>query len=81
MEYEIKLEEQQDWLERVYQKIVRKMEWVREKSKDKIPYLTIDGVHDDRSERASGQAADDGICWWTNGFWAGLLWQKVSERS
>lgn len=74
MEYEIKLEEQQDWLERVYQKIVRKMEWVREKSKDKIPYLTIDGVHDDRSERASGQAADDGICWWTNGFWGGILW-------
>ncbi len=32
----------------------------------RIPYRAIDGRFDDQSEN---------ISWWTNGFWAGLLWQ------
>ena len=37
------------------------------RNRNKIPYTAKDGVFDDLTER--------NICWWTNGFWAGLLWQ------
>lgn len=33
----------------------------------KIPYTTENGVFDDLTEK--------NISWWTNGFWAGMLWQ------
>ncbi|XOJ01708.1 glycoside hydrolase family 88 protein [Paenibacillus polymyxa] len=63
------------WLQEVVQRITEKMDWVSEKSKDKIPYTTINGVHDDRSvQNPSGMHADR-INWWTNGFWGGMMWQ------
>ncbi|MBQ4427077.1 MAG: glycoside hydrolase family 88 protein [Oscillospiraceae bacterium] len=40
---------------------------VTARSMHKIPYTTEKGVFDDLSE--------SNISWWTNGFWAGLLWQ------
>ena len=55
------------WLEQVSEKIKKKMLTVTEKSKGKVPYTTKDGVFDDR------YAIDN--CWWTNGFWGGLMWQ------
>lgn len=61
------------WLEAVEKKIYEKMEWVSEKSKNKIPYTTINGEHDNRIENTNG-SLDDGINWWTNGFWGGILW-------
>lgn len=64
----------EEWLNQVYEKIVKKMEWVSEKSKDKIPYLTINGEHDDRSDLSKNWPADNGLNWWTNGFWGGILW-------
>ena len=63
-----------EWLDQVYGKIETKMEWVSEKSKDKIPYLTINGVHDDRSDLSKKWNENDGLNWWTNGFWGGILW-------
>lgn len=67
-------EKNQKWLECVIDKIDKKMDWVSEKSKDKIPYTTINGIHDDRS--APGEwRSDNGINWWTNGFWGGMMWQ------
>ncbi len=39
---------------------------------DKIPYIAENGVFDDRT---------DDICWWTNGFWAGMLWQLWGYRA
>lgn len=67
------------WLQDVIDKIVQKMDWVSEKSRDKIPYTTIAGTHDDRStENPTGDAAD-GICWWTNGFWGGMMWLMYHE--
>lgn len=63
-----------EWLDQVYGKIETKMEWVSEKSKDKIPYLTINGVHDDRGDLSKEWVSNDGLNWWTNGFWGGLLW-------
>nr|WP_245583135.1 glycoside hydrolase family 88 protein [Paenibacillus daejeonensis] len=55
------------------------MNWVSEKSREKIPYTTKDGTHDDRSaDNPSGYDAD-GICWWTNGFWGGMMWLMHHE--
>ena len=51
------------------------MQWVSEKSKDKIPYLTINGTHDDRGDLSKEWRIDDGLNWWTNGFWGGMMWQ------
>ena len=67
-------EQTREWLDQVYRKIETKLEWVSEKSKDKIPYLTINGEHDDRSDLSKEWRADDGLNWWTNGFWGGILW-------
>ena len=38
------------WLEEVCKKIKQKITWVSEKSKNKIPYTTVEGIHDDRSD-------------------------------
>ena len=53
------------------QRITEKMEWVSERSKDKIPYKTVNGVHDDLSR--------SDINWWTNGFWSGIQWLLYHE--
>ena len=65
---------EKEWLDQVYEQIETKIQWVSEKSKDKIPYLTINGTHDDRSDLSKEWRADDGLNWWTNGFWGGILW-------
>ncbi|MDL2301502.1 glycoside hydrolase family 88 protein [Lachnospiraceae bacterium OttesenSCG-928-D06] len=72
-------EENLIWVNDAEQKITEKMEWVSEKSKDKIPYTTINGTHDDRSASSTEFSLDDGINWWTNGFWGGMLWQMYHK--
>lgn len=67
------------WVLETVEKIKEKMDWVSEKSKDKIPYTTVNGVHDDRSGDSGEWSADDGIFWWTNGFWGGMLWMMYHE--
>ncbi len=67
------------WLEETLKKFIGKMEWVSEKSRDKIPATTVNGVHDDRSAGADTWTADNGLSWWTNGFWGGILWQLYHE--
>ncbi len=57
-----------EWAAEVALKIHEKEAAVVRRNMDKIPYTTKDGVFDDWS-------ADDKVCWWTNGFWAGMLWQ------
>jgi len=52
------------WVDEVWQKLEHKLSVTAEKSKNKIPYTTKNGVHDDRT-------AD--VSWWTNGFWAALM--------
>lgn len=61
-------QEEKNWVIELLNQIEQKMENVSKRSAHKIPYTTKDGVHDDRSH------AKD-ICWWTNGFWGGLMWQ------
>ncbi|MGG6312357.1 glycoside hydrolase family 88 protein [Paenibacillus macerans] len=68
-----------DWINEVMNKLKLKMEWVSEKSRDKIPYTTLNGVHDDRSAYNPSKTVADGINWWTNGYWAGMMWLMYHE--
>lgn len=70
---------EQAWLQDVIERMTQKMDWVSEKTRHKIPYTTINGTYDDRSiHNPSGDVAD-GICWWTNGFWGGMMWLMHHE--
>lgn len=55
-----------NWSE-IADKIHSKTLSVAERNAHKIPYTAENGVFDDQTEK--------NICWWTNGFWAGQLWQ------
>ena len=48
-------------------KILRKERAVAARNAGRIPYTAESGAFDDMAEK--------NICWWTNGFYAGLLWQ------
>ena len=74
----------QDWIDSTWSKIDRKLSKVAVKSRNKLPYTTINGIHDDKTEKA--------VDWWNNGFWGGLNWlmymgtgneeyKKTAERS
>ncbi len=54
------------WIDETWSKIDQKLSKVAVKSRDKIPYTTVNGVHDNR-------AAIE-LDWWTNGFWGGMMW-------
>ncbi len=61
--------EDKKWAAETLKKISDKMEVVTERNQGKIPYTTdANGRFDDRSGKKD-------ICWWTNGFWGGELWQ------
>ena len=55
-----------NWANAIAEKIYAKTKASVRRSADKIPYLTEGGIFDDQSGR---------INWWTNGFYAGQLWQ------
>ena len=69
------MENYQAWAEEVLEKVKEKMAWVSEKNKDIIPYTTDEnGNYDDRSAEDKEWNHDDGLNWWTNGFWGGIMW-------
>ncbi|MDO4325868.1 MAG: glycoside hydrolase family 88 protein [bacterium] len=75
MEHTFKLTPKQTtWANEVMNKIMDKLSWVSEKSKDKIPYRTDETGTHDTWEGFDENRPDQGICWWTNGFWPGLMW-------
>ena len=55
------------WAQEVAEKIKQKELKVAERSRHKVPYRTVNGIFDDWNEK--------NICWWTNGFWGGMMWQ------
>lgn len=57
---------EKEWANAVAEKIWDKVKVTAERNKGKVPYTTVNGVFDDCSNR---------ISWWTNGFFAGQLWQ------
>ncbi len=73
-----------EWIDATWAKVDEKLSRVAVKSREKLPYTTKDGVHDDKKE--------NGVTWWTNGFWGGMMWlmyeatgneeyRKTAERS
>lgn len=60
------LEDNKLWIDETWSKIDKKFSQVTIRSRYKLPYGTVDGVHDDCSVR--------NINGWTNGFWGALNW-------
>ncbi len=54
------------WINDTWEKIDRKLSKICIKSRDKIPYTTVDGVHNDLAQTRPNA--------WTNGFWGGMMW-------
>lgn len=61
------------WADQVVEKIHYKLTAVRDRSATKLPAETNDGVHDDKLTAKGNIGIAKGF--WTNGFWAGMLWQ------
>lgn len=65
--------EEIQWADQVVEKMHHKLTAVRERSATKLPAETNDGVHDDKLTAKGNIGITRGF--WTNGFWAGMLWQ------
>lgn len=72
------------WIDSTWEKADTKLRRVAVKSRNKLPYTTVHGTHDDKFATQPG--------WWTNGFWGGMMWlmyeatgnedyKKTAERS
>lgn len=69
------MEDYGTWADQMIRKIRKKMECVSEKNKGKLPYTTDEsGSYDNRADQQIAWNQDDGLCWWTNGFWGGMMW-------
>lgn len=78
------IEQNKAWIDSTWEKIDQKLSRTAVKSRDKLPFITRNGIHDDQ--------AKENISWWTNGFWGGMMWlmylatgneeyRKTAERS
>ena len=52
MSYEQIIEQNKQWIDETWQKLDEKLSRLAVKSYDKIPYTTVDGVHDTRTSDA-----------------------------
>lgn len=68
-------QEDQSWVKDTLDRVIEKMEAVRQCTGEKIPAVAINGTYDDRSDSSVKWDMDNGINWWTNGFWGGIMWQ------
>lgn len=57
-----------EWLKTTYKNINVKLEAECTRMGDKIPYIAENGVY-------KTDMREQNLSWWTNGFWAGMLWQ------
>ena len=60
------IKEYKPWIDDVWAKLDKKLSGVAVKSREKLPYTTINGVHTDMQKKD--------VAWWTNGFWGGMMW-------
>lgn len=64
-------ENELQWAEDIFRKIDAKMEKTLPRTKCVIPYRVENGRFENMAEKNT--------CWWTNGFWEGLLWLLYSR--
>lgn len=55
-----------EWIDSTWAKVDQKLSRTAVKSRNKLPYTTIRGTHDDKFVTSP--------TWWTNGFWGGMMW-------
>ena len=69
------METYQSWANEILESVRKKMAWVSEKNRDKIPYTTDEtGSYDNLSAGNNCEDQYAGLNWWTNGFWGGIMW-------
>lgn len=64
-------EKQKEWLASIYTKLITKMSAECDRVGSDIPFFPYEGKYRDCM-------MPDGISWWTNGFWPGMLWQMYN---
>lgn len=55
------------YISEMYAKVENKLSAECDRMGDKIPYIPENGRYTDMAEKS--------VNWWTNGFWAGIMWQ------
>lgn len=60
------IEKNKAWIDETWNRVDAKLSRVAVKSREKIPYTTVNGEHDNKLETDPA--------WWTNGFWGGMMW-------
>ena len=60
------MEANAQWVNDTWEKVDRKLRKVCIRSRDKLPYTSVNGVHVNKKDPIS--------YWWTNGFWCGMMW-------
>ncbi len=63
------IKENREWINSTFDKLEKKLEKTAVKSREKLPYSTKDGVHNNTF----------GYDWWTNGFWGGIMWLMYKQ--
>lgn len=61
-----------NWYKTALNQTIEKLSNTTERTKDSLPHVSIDGVYSDESKNPS---------WWTNGFYAGLLWMLYKDTN
>ena len=63
----MRTEEQNGYIREINDRLQKKLSAERDGMGERIPYIPVDGVYPDMGKTS--------INWWTNGFWAGSMWQ------
>ena len=54
------------WVDEIWEKADKKLSAAAPRTMGKLPYTPVNGVYDNKCETEP--------CWWTNGFFSGLMW-------
>ncbi len=63
-------EQDKAWVKEALDKVVKKLTVTSDEIKTCFPYTTQNGKY----ETTVQELPQDEVCWWTNGFWAGMMW-------